>query len=125
MNNRTLFPRVVRPLAGASLLAGLVAALLAFEAQAMTYFLVQDLGVQGNVRRCKYNNGKIYTVNATELCAMSVEEDGPLPPSGQTMGFLVGEYQDGMTKVCVYDVLGNKRALRLNSVSLCPLNAKF
>ena len=124
MKNRTLLARVVR-LLPTTLLAGLVAVLLAFQAEAMTYFLVQDLGVQGNVRRCKYSNGKIYTVNATELCSMSVEEDGPLPPSGQTMGFLLGEYQDGMTKVCVYDVLGNKRALRLSSTSLCPLNAKF
>ncbi len=101
----------------------LITAFFAFEAHAMTYFLVQDLGARGNMRYCKYNNGKIYTVNAVELCQMSVEDGGF--SNGHAMGFLAGEYQDGMTKVCVYDVLGAKKALRLNSVALCPLNSNF
>lgn len=54
---------------------------------------------------------------------MSVEDGGF--SNGHAMGFLAGEYQDGMTKVCVYDVLGTKKALRLNSVALCPLNSNF
>lgn len=94
-------------------------------AHAIPVYLTKDLGVKGVMRYCQYSNGKIYTVNATELCEMSVEEGGPLPQSGQTVGFLAGEYQDGMTKVCVYDVLGEKKAIRLNSTSLCPLNQKF
>ncbi len=94
------------------------------DAQSMTYFLVKDLGIQGFMRYCKYSDGKIYTVNSTELCELSIETGG-VPTGGQTTGFLAGEYEDGMTKVCIYDVLGDKRALRLNSTSLCPLSAKF
>lgn len=94
-----------------------------FPAYAWTYFVQGDFGVRGLVRYCKYSNGNIYTVNSTELCPMSIEDSAPGFGLGQ--GFLVGEYQDGMTKICIYDVLGEKRALRLPSTSLCPLNAWF
>jgi hypothetical protein len=40
-------------------------------------------------------------------------------------GFLVGEYLDGMTKVCVFDVLGEKKATRVGAANLCPLTQKF
>lgn len=91
---------------------------------AMTYFLQQDLGIRGNMRYCKYSNGKIYSVNATDLCEMQIEEGG-VPTQRGTMGFYLGEYQDGMTKVCIYNVLGNKRAVRLNSYEVCPPSAEF
>ena len=104
-------------------LAGLMTLLVVSNAEALPIFLSQDLGVKGLMRYCKYSNGKIYTVNATDLCELSIE-DG-MQSSGQATGFLAREYEDGMTKVCVYDVLGEKKALRLSSASLCPLNAKF
>lgn len=99
------------------------AAAYAPPSSAMTYFLQQDLGVHGLMHYCKYSNGKVYTVNATDLCPMQVEDS----PSGlgQGTGFLQGEYQDGLTKVCVYDVLGQRRAVRLSSVSLCPQTYQF
>jgi hypothetical protein len=90
------------------------------NAQAWTHNLVEDLGIRGVMRYCKYSNGKIYTVNATEICQISIEDSAP--GFGQGQGFLKGEYQDGMTKVCVYDVLGEQRAIRVNSISICPLN---
>lgn len=90
---------------------------------AWTYHLEKDLGVQGVVRYCKYNNGKIYTVNSSEICQISIQ-DSP-PDFGQGQGFLKGEYRDGMTKVCVYDVLGEQKALRVSSTSICPLSPKF
>ncbi len=90
---------------------------------AWTYYLQQDLGVQGLVHLCRYSNGKVYTVNATELCPLSIEDSAP--GFGQGQGFLKGEYQDGMTKVCVYDVLGEKKAIRLPSTSLCSLDPTF
>ena len=93
------------------------------QALGWTYHLQADLGVRGLMRYCKYSNGKIYTVNATELCPISIEDSAP--GFGRGQGFLQGEYQDGMTKVCIYDVLGERRALRLPSTSLCPLNPKF
>lgn len=92
-------------------------------AQAWTYNLVEDLGVRGLSRYCKYNNGAVYTVNAAEICQITVEDSAP--GFGQGQGFLKGEYEDGMTKVCVYDVLGDQRAIRINGTSICPLNAKF
>lgn len=96
---------------------------------ALTYYLTQDLGVQGNVHLCKYSNGKVYSVNSIELCKLQIEDDGPIRTQGFTpssqMGFLKGEYQDGMTKVCVYEVLGRKEAIRLNSYAICPINYNF
>jgi hypothetical protein len=38
------------------------------------------------------------------------------------IAFLVGEYQTGSTKQCVYSGLGNTYTLTLNSYSLCPLS---
>jgi hypothetical protein len=34
------------------------------DALALTYYLQQDLGVNGTMHYCKYNNGKVYTVDA-------------------------------------------------------------
>lgn len=90
---------------------------------AWTYYLQSNLGVQGLVRLCKYSNGKVYTFNATTLCPMSIEDSAP--GFGQGQGFLQGEYRDGMTKICVYDVLGERKALRIPNTSLCPLNPTF
>jgi hypothetical protein len=94
-----------------------------FYAHAWNYNLVQDMGVQGNVRYCKYNNGKIYTTNATDICKISISDSTPGFGNGQ--GFLKGEYADGMNKVCVYNVLGEQKAIRISSVSICPLTAEF
>jgi hypothetical protein len=93
-------------------------------ASAMTYYLQNDLGVRDNQHLCRYSNGKVYAFNATELCKMSVE-DSSLDTRGQATGFKVGEYQDGLTKVCVYNVLGGKQAIRIGSVELCPLSYQF
>lgn len=101
----------------------LLGSCVSLPAFAMTYFLQADLGVRGLMRYCKYSNGQTYTVNSTELCSMSIEDAAP--GFGRGAGFLQGEYQDGMTKVCVYQVLGERRALRLRSVDLCPLNPRF
>ncbi|MDC9822976.1 hypothetical protein PRN20_04470 [Devosia sp. ZB163] len=90
-------------------------------AAAMTYFLRSDQGVQGLERFCEYSNGQTYTVNSIDLCPMSIEDN----PVASGTGFLQGEYQDGMTKVCVYDVLGSEKGLRVNAAELCPLTAKF
>lgn len=96
---------------------------LPVTAFAWTYHLQGDLGVRGLVRYCRYSNGAVYTVNATDICPISIEDSAP--GFGQGQGFLQGEYQDGMTKVCIYDVRGERRALRLPSTALCPLNPRF
>jgi hypothetical protein len=97
------------------------------QASAMTYFLTNDLGVQGIQHYCEYSDGNTYSVNATQLCPMSVSVDGVQLPSGGsgTTGFKSGEYRDGMTKVCVYNVLGSNRFLRVDGTELCPLTYEF
>jgi hypothetical protein len=97
--------------------------IFATNAHAWTHNLVEDLGVNGLMRYCKYSNGQVYAVNAIEICQISIEDSAP--GFGQGQGFFKGEYQDGMTKVCVYDVLGEQRAIRINSTAICPLNPKF
>lgn len=97
--------------------------MIPFYVSAWTYYLQQDLGVQGLVHLCRYSNGKVYSFNATELCPVSIEDSAQ--GFGQGQGFLQGEYRDGMTKVCVYDVLGERKAVRLPNTTLCPLNPTF
>lgn len=92
--------------------------------QAMTYYFTRDLGLSGFQHLCEYSNGKTYSVNGTQMCPMSIEEDGIIT-NGSTPGFKAGEYQDGMTKVCVYNVMGSQRFLRINGMGLCPLSYNF
>lgn len=86
-------------------------------------FLQLDLGVKGNVRYCKYSDGKTYTFDSMSLCKLSIEVSAP--GMGVGTGFLKGERLDGITKVCVYDVLGEKKSIRVGAANLCPLTQKF
>lgn len=101
----------------------------AYSASALTYFLSQDIGVRGQFHLCKYTNGEVYSFNATDLCPLQVDDDGPANLGGgsstKQMGFKTGEYVDGMTKVCVYSVMGRTEAVRIGSVELCPLTYEF
>lgn len=111
------------------ILTALTLVFYAHPASALTYFLSQDLGVRGQFHLCQYSNGKVYSFNATDLCPMQVNDDGPANFGGggsiKQQGFKSGEYQDGMTKVCVYNVMGRSEALRISSVGICPLNYEF
>lgn len=42
-----------------------------------------------------------------------------------TMGFLKGERENGMNKICFYDVLGSTYTLNVKSYELCPLTYDF
>jgi hypothetical protein len=92
---------------------------------ATIYYFQQDLGVHNLMHYCRYSNGKVYTFNATELCPNSIEEEGLSFGQVQEVGFLVGQYQDGMTKVCVYNVMNVRRAVRISSTELCPNSYQF
>lgn len=96
---------------------------------ANTYFLQQDLGVHGLVHVCQYSNGRDYSFNATQLCPLQIEDDGPPqmngPATNTVTGFLSGQYMDGMTQVCVYNVLGSTEAIRLNGIGACPATYQF
>ncbi|WP_126419514.1 hypothetical protein [Asticcacaulis excentricus] len=106
-------------LSAMSLLTG-----IATPASAMTYFLVRDLGVKDNMRRCLYSNNEIYAYNSTEICPLQIEDDS-IKSNRSQKGFYKGEYPDGMTKVCVYDVMGETRSIRINGIKLCPMQAEF
>ena len=90
---------------------------------AFTHFLKSDLGVKGTVRYCAYNNGRTYAVNSAQTCAPSVEDSAI--GMGHGAGTLQGEYRDGLNKVCIYQVFGERRGLRVTATQICPLNAKF
>lgn len=100
---------------------------LAGQTAAMSAFLQRDLGVTGFMRYCEYSDGNTYTVNSVEICPTSVDVGDSFSGGGSSYqtGFKAGEYMDGLTKVCVYDVLGNQQAIRINSYELCPLSQKF
>lgn len=112
-----------------SIVLAAVALAMTSPAFAMTVFLQRDLGVRDFMRHCQYSNGRVYTVNSMDLCPMTVEAGLDFAPPGQSssglMGFYKGEYADGMTKVCVYDVLGENRGIRVKSYELCPISPKF
>src|SRR5690348_7753415 len=76
-------------------------------AHSLIYYLSSDLGVHGLYHICQYSNGKLYSFNATDLCPLQVNDDSPpaYSSSGSRTGYKAGEYQDGMTKVCVYNVM--------------------
>ena len=92
-------------------------------ARAWTYYLQRDLGIQGVEHLCRYSNGKIYAIPATELCDLSIEDSAP--GFGTGTGFLKGNFMQGMSTVCVYDVLGEERAISLGGMGICPLTHNF
>jgi hypothetical protein len=97
-------------------------------ASALDYYLQTDLGIHGMYHLCRYTNGQVYSYNATQLCPLSVSDNvnGPsMPNAPRKTGFKTGEYMDGMTKVCVYNVLGQTAAIRIGAVALCPLSHEF
>ena len=85
-------------------------------------YMTQDLGVHGLFHLCRYSDGRVYSFNATQLCPLDFST--PSLPSG-ALGMKIGEYQDGMTKVCIYDVLGSREAIRISAAALCPLSHTF
>lgn len=105
----------------------LVTMALVSPAGAISAFFQRDLGVKGFMRYCEFSDGNVYTVNSTELCPMSIDVGNSYSFGGgsSVTGFKAGEYQDGMTKVCVYDVLGDQKAIRVDSFELCPLTQEF
>ena len=85
-------------------------------------YMTQDLGVHGLFHLCRYSDGRVYSFNATQPCPLDFST--PSLPSG-VVGMKIGEYQDGMTKVCLYDVMGNREAIRISAAALCPLSHTF
>jgi hypothetical protein len=104
-------------LAVAVLVAGSTAA------RANEVFLQADLGIHGMQHLCRYSDGNIYSFNATDTCPTSVNLPGFV--AGGMTGFLSGQYEDGMTKVCAYNVGGQTRLIRLNAYEVCSPSYTF
>lgn len=94
---------------------------LTFSTSAMTVFLQENLGVNGTLRYCRYSDGKVYTFDAIDMCALSIEASG-----FGGMGTLLEEKNTGgMNKLCIYDVMGEKKAIRVGLSNLCPISRQF
>ena len=114
-------------------LAALTLLAAATPALAISSYLTDDQGVKNGQHYCKYGNGKVYTFSATSLCPLSVKEDAPQPAEksrekpqmGGNTGFYKDEYIDDMTKVCVYNVIGQSRSIRIKRIDLCPMQYDF
>lgn len=81
--------------------------------------------VQGMNTVCAYSDGEQYMMDGLAMCPVSDQEAQPQGFSQHGMGMSAGEYQDNNSKVCVYEVFGERKFLRLDSTSLCPLSYQF
>ncbi len=103
-------------------------------ANAATGFLKGERD-EGLSKICFYDVlGETHTLNVSSvsLCPLSYNFDiTPDVPaqrqyeSGGKTGFLSGEREQGLSKICYYDVLGETYALTISSVMLCPLTHRF
>jgi hypothetical protein len=104
------------------------------DARAATGFFKGEAD-QGLSKVCFYDVlGETHTLNipSTKLCPLSYQFEviprmpaqPPAGPSGKT-GFLKGEQEQGLTKICYYDVLGETYMITISSVKLCSLTYKF
>jgi hypothetical protein len=88
-----------------------------------TLYLRADLGVRDSMRRCLYSDGNVYAFDGWQPCPPTIE--GRAPGIGRGTGFLVGEREESMSRVCFYDVLGTMRSIRVPIASICPVSREF
>lgn len=70
-------------------IAGMIAVMFA-SSYAETFYLVDDFGVQGKYRRCKYSNGKVYGLPASEPACYDSIEARSKPAARQDAAPLIG-----------------------------------
>lgn len=101
--------------------------LLPSSLYAIDYYFEKDLGVEGFIRHCQYSNDQVYTVQSTDICPMSVRDEGISSYGGNSryVGFSKGDYLEGMSKICVYDVLGDTQHVRFDATDICPPTYEF
>ena len=108
--------------------------LLPYTASAATGFLKSERE-QGLSKICFYDVlGETHTINVSSVSLCPLSQNFNVMPkapaqrsygSGGKTGFLKGEREQGLSKICFYDVLGETYALNVSAVSLCPLNHRF
>ncbi len=88
----------------------------------------ESSGRYGAEKLCVGRDGKVYTESSRETCLpFSYYEIGPrdfirrpqdvYPQSG----LKVKEYVDGSIRICVYDILGKSKTIRMVNLEACPL----
>jgi len=116
------------------LTCGLLLAAVSADAVAATGFLKGERN-EGLSKICFYDVlGETHTINVSSvrLCPQTQNFDiMPKVPaqsdygSGGKTGFLKGDHEQGLSKMCYYDVLGESYALTISAVKLCPLSHRF
>lgn len=107
---------------------------IAADAQAATGFLKGETS-EGLTKVCYYDVlGETHTLNlrSTRVCPVSYQfAVSPRLParqpyaSGGKTGFLKGEVQQGLSKLCYYDVLGETQVITIGGAQVCPVSYKF
>ena len=106
----------------------------AADANAVTGFLKSE-SVQGLSKVCFYDVlGETHTlkVPSTGPCPVShqfeaIPQAPAKPPAdrfGKT-GFFKREQEQGLTKLCYYDVIGETHTITISAVSQCPVTYTF
>ncbi len=104
------------------------------DANAVTGFLKSESD-QGRSKVCFYDVlGETHTLNipSTSLCPVNyqfeaISREPAKPPAdrfGKT-GFFKREQEQGLTKICYYDVIGETYTITISAVKLCPLTNTF
>lgn len=100
-----------------------VLALTSAGAWAGNISLDTDYGVRGALHYCRYSNGKVYAFEAGKECPGTMAE--PPDRGGRGTGYLKSEAHEGDSKLCIYNVSGMERSIRVTSFANCPLNQEF
>ena len=104
------------------------------DANAVTGFLKSE-SVQGLSKVCFYDVlGETHTLNVplTGVCPVNyqfevIPREPAKPPaigSGKT-GFFKREQEQGLTKICYYDVIGETHMITIGAVRQCPPTYTF
>ncbi len=65
------------------------------------------------------------TLGVFQLMFLALSIGGWASNANAATGFLKGEMNQGLSKVCFYDVLGETHTLNIPSTKLCPLSYQF
>ena len=102
------------------------------DASAVTGFLKSE-SVQGLSKVCFYDVlGETHTLNvpSTGVCPANYQFEAiprapAKPPADGKTGFIKREQEQGLTKICFYDVIGETHMITISAVSQCPITYTF
>jgi hypothetical protein len=102
------------------------------DANAVTGFLKSE-SLQGLSKVCFYDVlGETHTVNipSTKVCPVNhqfeaIPQEPAKPPAVGKTGFFKREQEQGLTKICYYDVIGETHMITIGAVKVCPPTHTF